>query len=106
MKHDFAIGHDKIVGYLLDSSHPRGRSKAAFLAAFGYDVTRAEELADALLAHEHLEPVSVIENAWGTRYVMEGAIRAPDGRSPRVRTIWQTSSHDDTYARLVTVYPI
>ena len=45
------VGEGKVVGYLLSTNHPDGRSKAAFFGSFGYSVARWELLADALRDH-------------------------------------------------------
>jgi hypothetical protein len=42
---------------------------------------------------------------FGVRYVMEGAMAAPDGRHPWVRTVWFIDKGQDI-PRFVTAYPL
>jgi hypothetical protein len=45
------IASSKILKYLLDENHPRGKDKAIFFMRFGFSKEAWEQLADALLAH-------------------------------------------------------
>lgn len=100
------MGREKLVSYLMNQNHPRGRSKAVFLKSLGFDASNVEALAEALLTHRHLDPTRISTNMWGTRYVVEGPVTAPDGRSAEMRTIRQTASPADLVAQLVTAYPL
>jgi Domain of unknown function (DUF6883) len=95
----------KIVDYLLNPVHPYGAAKARFFRAFGFRVEDWETLAEALRQHgrEH-EVVRTTETGFGPRYEVEGEIRAPDGRQPRVRTVWQFD-HGQIAPRLISAYP-
>lgn len=102
----FTIRNNKLVDYLLDLSHPRGGSKARFFLAFGFRRETPMDLADALADH-----VLKTEGRWQTpleggptKLVYEGRIRAPDGRPPWIRSVWQVEA--DGVARLVTVIPL
>jgi hypothetical protein len=99
------VQREKLVGYLLSRAHPDGAGKAAFFARFGFSATAWEVLHDALLAHarEH-EVAETGESAFGTRFTVEGPLRSPDGRSPRVRSVWFIDAGAAT-PRLVTAYP-
>jgi len=61
-------------------------------------------LAEALLhrAAEH-EVAGSNVTAFGTRYVIEGALQTPSGREPNVRVVWFVDRDSDT-PRLVTAY--
>jgi hypothetical protein len=48
--------------------------------------------------------VETEDTPFGTSYVVEGALAAPDGRMPRVRVIWFVE-RGETIPRLVTAYP-
>jgi len=39
------------------------------------------------------------------KYIIEGPLRCPDGRSPLVRTVW-FAEQDDEIPRLVTAIPV
>ncbi len=64
-----------------------------------------QRLAEGLRSHgaKH-EVIKVVENAYGSRYIVDGPLQSPDGRNPRVRTVWQIEIGSD-YPRLITAYP-
>ena len=73
---------------------------------FGFSRDSWEVLASALLAHASEHDVAVADDTqFGTRYTLEGGLRAPDGRTPIVRVVWFMEKGDDR-PRLVTVYPL
>jgi hypothetical protein len=45
------------------------------------------------------------ETGFGPRYEIEGELAAPDGRRPRVCTVWQIDT-GETAPRLITAYPL
>ena len=96
----------KICDYLLNSTHRYGASKARFFAEFGFRAEAWEELALALREHGRQNEVSrVRETGFGQRYEVEGQLTAPDGRRPRVRTVWQMDE-GQTAPRLITAHPL
>lgn len=104
----FTIASDKITRYLLNPLHPRGRTKAAFFVAFGFDETRPDELAQALFRHIHSAD-SAITTAphplgYGLNVKVIGPLRAPDGRVPMVQALWLVNP-TSSEASLVTAYP-
>lgn len=99
------IPRDKLVGYLLSTSHPVGRTKAAYFGALGFDESRPEEFESAL--REHVARSHVMEqetNEFGDKYVVEGKMDGPRGSASRVRTVWIILKSEDK-PRLVTAYP-
>ncbi len=95
----------KITEYLLSLSHEDGRSKARFFLSFGFSLERWQTLAGALLAHAANYEVAKIEpSPFGLRYVIEGIISAPDGRTPHIRVVWFIETEKDR-PRFVTAYP-
>ncbi len=101
-----SVSQHKLTGYLLSEAHPDGRGNAVFFTRYGFSAGRSQDLAAALLRHagEH-KVVGEVETAFGTRYVIEGALRAPDGRSPWVRSVWFISQPGGDPA-FVTAYPM
>jgi hypothetical protein len=100
------VPSDKITGYLLSLTHPDGREKAAFFMAFGFMPEKPEQLENALLQQAALqEVVKSVSNLFGVRYVIEGQIETPDGRSPLIRSVWFIEIGDEN-PRLVTAYPL
>jgi uncharacterized protein DUF6883 len=96
----------KVVQYLLSSTHRTGKGKAAFFSAFGFTVSQLDDLMSALQRHARDNAVTLAENtAFGTRYVIEGPLVAPNGRELQVRTVWFIDKGDHA-PRFVTAYPL
>jgi hypothetical protein len=92
--------------YLLAIDHREGGGKAGFFVGFGFFQEQWENLADALLGHGAGNDVArVIETPYGTKFVIEGILETPDGRNPRVRSVWLIDIGTDK-PRLVTAYPL
>lgn len=100
------IDETKLAGYLLSEEHPTGRSKALFFVAHGFERDRPAELAAALRAHATRHDIArVVETQYGTKYVIDGAIDAPDGSTPGVRAIWIVLRGEES-PRFVSAYPL
>lgn len=92
----------KITEYLLCKSHEDGRGKANFFMQFGFT---HDTLRRALLdLVQNNEVLALQSSDFGAKYVVEGRLAAPDGRSPHVRTIWIIDTGRTT-PRLVTAFP-
>lgn len=77
------------VQYLLSVTHRAGRGKAGFFSAFGFQVSAWEALAEALRQQARDNVVALSEDTpFGTRYLIEGALVAPNDRQLQVRTVW------------------
>ncbi len=101
-----AVPEEKVIGYLLSTTHRDGRHKAAFFLGFGFAVGAWETLRAALLNHAADHEVSKAESTpFGTRYVVEGTMETPLGRTPRIRSVWFLESDQDA-PRFVTAYPL
>jgi hypothetical protein len=95
----------KVCGYLLNSAHRFGASKARFFAEFGFTLDNWEVLAIALKAHgTENQVIGVTETGFGPRYEVDGPLAAPDGRQPWVRSVWQID-RGEILPRLITAYP-
>lgn len=99
------VEREKITEYLLNSTHSYGASKARFFGAFGFGADEWWILAEAIReqACNH-EVTRVQDTGFGPRFEVEGPLKAPDGRSPWVRTVWQLD-HGTVAPRLITAYP-
>ena len=96
----------KITEYLLCPSHMQGCGKAEFFQRFGFRADHWQVLAQALRVHGQAHPVvKVVESAHGVRYTVDGVLDCPDGRKPRVRTIW-IADPKGAPPRLVTAHPV
>lgn len=96
----------KILDYLLSMESRRGRSKARFFIQFGFSREQWHLFAEALLRHgASYEVVNIAETQYGPTYALDGVMRTPDGRNPRVRTVWMIRNNEDAPG-FVTAYPI
>ena len=100
------IEKEKITEYLLNPAHRYGASKARFFGAFGFCREQWELLARALREHAQMHEVNEVrETGFGPRYEVDGPLWSPDGRCPRVRSVWQLD-HGMVAPRLITAYPV
>ncbi len=100
------VEREKITDYLLNPTHRYGASKAAFFGDFGFRLDDWEQLADALREHGQTQEVTKTKQTpFGPRYEVDGELTAPDGRTPRIRTVWQFDN-GQTAPRLITAHPL
>ena len=100
------VPEDKVSRYLLSTTHPRGQSKAVFFLQFGFKADNWRELAAALERHAKENPVASLEtNQFGTRYVIDGLLPAPNGAALNVRSVWFISRGVEI-PRFVTAHPL
>ena len=100
------VEREKITECLLNAEHRYGASKARFFARFGFSLAAWETLALALQEHgQQYEVSKVTETIFGPQYEVEGELRTPDGRAPRIRSVWQLD-HAMVAPRLITAYPL
>lgn len=99
------VEQEKITGYLLNAAHPDNGGKAAFFQMLGFHEGDWPTLATALrkLADAG-EVAKSVESAHGQKYIVEGSIETPSGKSPMVRSIWIVDRGPEA-PRLVTAYP-
>lgn len=96
------IDPQKLSGYLLNLSHPKGGAKAKFFLANGFPISTLEP---ALRAHTAGAEAIVTDSAFGILYAVERLIDMPSGRSRHVRSVWEIRN-GETVPRLVTAYPV
>ncbi|MEQ9440030.1 MAG: hypothetical protein RIG62_13325 [Cyclobacteriaceae bacterium] len=100
------IPKDKITNYLLSTSHPVGKHKAAYFTNIGFEIIKPEVLIHSLKQiAEESTVTETIKTDFGTKYVIDGNIYAPNQRSYLLRTVWMIENNSDT-AYLVTAYPL
>jgi hypothetical protein len=100
------VEREKITEYLLNPAHLYGASKARFFNRFGFNLADWETLAKALREHgQHYQVSKTCETLFGLRFEVDGELNEPDGRMPRVRTVWQLD-HGQVAPRLITSYPL
>ena len=97
---------EKVRDYLLNLSHPAGKGKAAFFATMGFRQQDWEVLATALGQMVRNSPVTIsMTSRHGQKYIVDGALVAPTGQLPLIRTVWVVDTGTDR-PRLVTAYPM
>jgi hypothetical protein len=95
----------KLVDYLLSPTHPVGKTKARFFAAFGFNLANAAEIEQQLIAIAQTEDVQAITTiTFGTKYVLGGILQAADGRQALIETV-RIIETDTEQPRFVTAYP-
>lgn len=100
------VEREKITDYLLNPAHRYGASKARFFTGFGFRADAWETLVTALREHAQQHEVARTKDTpFGPRYEVEGTIPTPDGRAPRIRTVWQLDD-GEIAPRLITAYPL
>lgn len=99
------VERGKIIDYLLNPAHPDNAGKAPFFLALGFGRDEWQSLAGALVRMaETTEVAKCMESPHGRKYVLDGRLETPSGRSPFVRTVWIIDS-GSAQPRLVTAYP-
>lgn len=100
------VDEAKVRQYLLSTSHPVGRGKAAFFQGCGFSSVAWTRLQAALRDHGHRHDVVSVEHTdFGVKDVVAGPLVTPSGRRPTVRTVWMVSA-EMAVPRLVTAYPL
>ena len=100
------VPENKIVGYLLSTTHTAGKSKAAFFGKHGFVVANWQALAWALREHATKNPVlQADETAFGKRYIVDGTLLAPDGTVLNVRSVLFMTT-ETTIPRFATAHPL
>ena len=96
---------DKIVKYLINPEHPERAGKARFFSSLGFEPEEWQVLADALLGVAIEGDVSkIVESSHGSKYIVDGVLRGPNGRMAMVRTVWIKEPGNER-PTLVTAYP-
>jgi hypothetical protein len=99
------VDPEKIIEYLLNREHPDNGGKADFFISFGFSKEEWQRLAEALRVLARESPVfRSLESGHGKKYIVDGPIETPIGKTPMVRTIWIVEN-GETVPRLVTAYP-
>lgn len=99
------IDAEKLRDYVLSSTHPVGRFKAAFFRRMGYsnqDWRAFENHLRELILSQGVTKVE--ETPYGTKYVIEGPLVGPAGDTMQIATVWVILKGDDV-PRFVTAYP-
>ena len=99
------IDPTKIRDYLLSTSHPVGRFKAAFFATLGYGADRWEILQDDFLTVARTgNAIAGQVSSFGVKFEVDGILTGPSGRQGAVRTVWIVRDGEQ-FPRFVTAFP-
>jgi hypothetical protein len=99
------IPSQKLKGYLLSEAHGVGRSKAKFFRSLGFDESNVALFEQNLLEIARTGTmVEIVTTQHGKKYVVDGTLEAPGGRTVTIRTIWIIEVDTDE-PRFVTAYP-
>ena len=99
------IADAKLYNYLLNSTHPDGKSKARFYELIGYTTDKGERLrADLLMLACSGLVTDELPNRVGRKYVVVGTVSAPNGKLYKILSVWAVEPPDDE-PRLITAYP-
>ena len=99
------VEREKITDYLLNPAHPDNGGKARFFMSLGFRPEHWQMLAEAC---RRLAAITEVHNHMasphGQKYIVDGLIETPVGKTPLVRTVWIVDLGQQI-ARLVTAYP-
>jgi hypothetical protein len=99
------IEPQKLKDYILSASHPIGRFKEALFRQMGYMQESWELLAeDVRKQHLSQDAVLVEKTKYGSKYVITGNIRGPNGKIVRLKSLWIILEGED-FPRFITIYP-
>ena len=98
------VSETKLVDYLLNPDHPRGRGKARFFVALGFRRERPEILREALLRLAATAEMTETSGMFGRKFVGVGEIDTPGGLTARVVSVWMLPDGVPP-PQLVTAYP-
>jgi hypothetical protein len=99
------IEDSKISQYMLSEGHEDGRGKAVFFKSFGFSPLEPDVFRQALLELARSADDAIVQpSPHGMKYIIVGPIRAPNGNSPVVKTVWLIDN-DATRPRLITAFP-
>jgi filamentous hemagglutinin len=100
------IDVEKVTRYLLNPKHPDNGGKAVFFELLGFRRAAPEGLVRGLRAVGVSGSAAVrVESVHGIKYIVDGELAGPSGRSALVRTVWIEDPGSDR-ARLVTACPL
>ena len=101
------VPKDKLVSYVLNPEHEKGRHKArVFRSALGFGTENWEDLRDQILNGVLSAEISkVATGTYGTRYAVPLLIEGTNGETHEVTTGWIVEdSEEDASPKLTSAY--
>jgi len=103
--HHAWIPREKLVDYLLSTTHSVGSAKAKFFRGFGFGDHNIELLEEGLLLIARTSEIrDMVESGFGSKYTVDGTLQTPSGAVISVRTVWILEA-GEADPRFVTAYP-
>ncbi len=100
------IQRKKLTDYILSETHSTGKFKAKIFRKFGLVEVNVSIFEKELQKIAESEDVIDLQTSqYGTKYVLDGNINAPHGKTIHVRTIWIIEKGQKN-PRFITVYPV
>ena len=98
----------KLTHYLLDITHPVGKSKAVFFRGIGFDDTNLHLLEQGLYKIAQVNHISNSRSSddnSGINYMIIGSLNAPDGKIYSIEIVWyiKAGTQDPIF---ITAYPV
>jgi hypothetical protein len=104
--HSLHVETAKVTDYLLNSQHPRGKSKAAFFKAVGFSEENVGQFIAALRIHAAQNKIAnVIRHRYGVKTVVDCFMSTPSGNAYCIRCVWN-DHQDGAPPKLVTAHPL
>jgi|SRR3989338_5208027 len=103
---DAYIPKAKLTAYLLSQTHAVGRFKSQYFHTLGYDKFNVSLFEKDLRTIAKSQDVKEeLPTPYGTKYIIDGRIKAPSGRVVKIRTVWIIEKGQKR-PRFITVYPV
>jgi hypothetical protein len=100
------VERHKLLDYLLSTTHPRGRTKAAFFRSLGFTADNWSDLVEALRRHISVGRITPCETTqYGTLYQVDGSLFSVANQPFSIRSIWLVKPGEQV-PRFVTAYPL
>ena len=100
------IPTSKLQDYILSEQHPIGRFKSKLFRAWGFHEMNLHLLKQGLLSIAQTGAVKEHTTfPFGIKYVIDGRLQTPQGRSIPLRTVWMVDK-EQTRPRFLTAYPL
>lgn len=100
------VPEKKLTDYLLSETHAVGKFKAKFFRSLGFNETNVNLLRKEIINLAKSGDIGdVIPSNYGTKYILEGVIMTPIGKSVKIRTVW-IIENNNTQPIFITAYPV
>lgn len=100
-----SVSEQKLTDYLLSETHAVGKFKAKFFRGLGFDETNPNLFQKEILNLAQSQDVeNLVPSNYGTKYIVQGDIKTPLGKSVKIRTVWIIEKNH-TIPIFITAYP-